>query len=95
MAKPSLRQQIRDAARQMDLPEGFGQGKPLLTWDGDLQLLIERHQGITEYGEERICVAARSYTIQVMGQRMHLTAMDKGSICIRGQIHNVCYLYQE
>ncbi len=92
--KPTLRQQIREAAEQLDLPEGFLYGQPLLTWDGDLQLMIERHRGITEYGEQRICVAAKDYTICIAGERMHLTAMDRGGIRIRGRIFSVTYQYR-
>lgn len=93
--KITFRQQIREAAEQMDLPEGFLHGQPLLTLDGDLQLMVERHLGITEYGQERICIAAKDYTIQIQGDRMHLTAMDKDSIRIRGHIVSVGYLYRE
>jgi len=93
--KVSFRQQIRKAAEQMDLPEGFMHGQPLLTLDGDIQLMVERHLGITEYGEQRICIAAKDYTIQILGERMRLTAMDKESIRIRGHIVSLGYLYRE
>ena len=93
--KLTFRQRIREAAEQLDLPDGFLSGQPLLTLDGDLQLMVERHLGITEYGQERICIAAKAYTIQVQGMRMHLTAMDKDSIRIRGHITGVTYLYRE
>lgn len=93
--KTTFRQQIREAAEQLDLPEGFLHGQPLLTLDGDLQLMVERHLGITEYGEQRICIAAKDYTIQIQGDRMHLTAMDRESIRIRGRIVSVGYLYRE
>lgn len=93
--KSTFRRQIREAAEQMDLPEGFLHGQPLLTLDGDLQLMVERHLGITEYGEQRICIAAKDYTIQIQGERMRLTAMDKESIRIRGRIRSVGYLYRE
>ena len=93
--KTTFRQQIREAAEQLDLPEGFLHGQPLLTLDGDMQLMVERHLGITEYGEEHICIAAKDYTIQIQGERMHLTAMDKDSIRIRGHIVGVVYLYRE
>ena len=34
--RPSLRQRIRAAAEQMDLPDGMTYGQPQLTLDGDL-----------------------------------------------------------
>jgi len=93
--KITFRQQIREAAEQLDLPEGFLHGQPLLTLDGDLQLLVERHSGITEYGEQQICIAAKNYTIRIRGERMHLSAMDQACIRIRGHIFSVDYLYRE
>lgn len=93
--KLTFRQQIRKAAEQMDLPEGFMHGQPLLTLDGDIQLMVERHLGITEYGEQRICIAAKDYTIKILGERMRLTAMDKESIRIRGHIVSLGFLYRE
>ena len=93
--KSTFRQQIREAAEQLDLPEGFLHGQPLLTLDGDLQLMVERHLGITEYGEQQICIAARRYTIRIRGERLYLTAMDQECIRIRGHIVSVDYLYRE
>ena len=89
----TLRSRLREAAEQMDLPEGMLSGQPQLTLDGDLQLLIERHLGIVEYGTECIRVASKNYTIEVRGLRMYLIAMDGDSVRIRGQIMSVSYCY--
>lgn len=93
--RPSLRQRIRAAAEQMDLPDGMTYGQPQLTLDGNLQLLVERHHGIAEYGTQRIRIASKDFTIEVQGERMQLVAMDRDSIRIRGHIVSVGYLYQE
>lgn len=92
--KESFRQIVRNAAEQLDLPEGMLRGLPQVTLDGNVQLLVERHMGITEYGTERICIVARGYTIEISGETMHLVAMDKDCIRIRGIIHGVQYLYK-
>jgi len=89
----SLRNRLREAAEQMDLPAGMLAGQPQLTLDGDLQLLIERHLGIVEYGTERILIASKKFTIEVKGTRMYLIAMDEDSVRIRGQITSVSYCY--
>lgn len=94
-SKMGLRQRIRLAAEQLDLPEGMLHGLPQVTLDGDLQLLVERHMGITEYGTERIRIASKGFTIEVLGESMHLVAMDRENIRIRGRIHGVNYLYRE
>ena len=93
--KQTLGQRIRMAAEQMDLPEGMLYGKPQIILDGDLQLLIERHNGIIEYGTERIRIAAKKSTIEIIGERMYLVAMDRDSIRIRGVIRCVQYLTRE
>ena len=90
-----LRQRLRDAAEQMDIPEGMLGGQPQLTLDGDLQLLVERHAGIAEYGDQCIRINTRQFTIEISGERLHLVAMDQDSIRIRGHIVGVAYLYQE
>lgn len=92
--KKSLRGRLREAAEQLDLPEGMLSGQPQLTLDGDLQLLVERHLGIVEYGTDRIRIAAKQYTIEVAGERMYLIAMDGDSVRIRGRIRGVSYLYE-
>ena len=83
------------AAEQMDLPEGMLSGMPQLTLDGDRQLLVERHCGIVEYGTQRIRIAAKSFTIELLGDRMQLVAMDGDNIRICGKIFSVAYLYRE
>lgn len=93
--KETLRERIRMAAEQLDLPEGMLRGMPQVILDGDLQLLVERHMGITEYGTERIRIAAKNVTIEITGTNMHLVAMDRDSIRIRGTICGVQYLYKE
>ena len=80
-----LRQRLRAA---MALPQQ-------LTLDGDRQLTIQRHQGLLEYGEARIRVAAKPFEICVTGDRMLLRAMDSDCICIGGQIFSVEYQYRE
>ncbi len=90
--KVTLRGRIQRAAQRMDVPEGMLYGLPQLTLDGDLQLLIERHQGITEYGTRRILIASRRFTIEISGESMYLVAMDRDNIRIRGTIHGVRFL---
>ena len=89
------RARIQAAAQQLDVPEGMLRGLPQLTLDGDGQLLVERHRGIVEYGSRRIRIAAKEMTVEVLGDDLHLTAMDRDSIRIRGRISAVAYLDRE
>ena len=90
-----LRTRIRAAAEQLDVPEGMLRGLPQVMLDGDRQLLVERHLGIVEYGTQRIRIAAKEQTIEVLGSDLHLTAMDRDSIRIRGRIAGVSYQSKE
>ena len=92
MQSEGLRARIRAAAEQLDVPEGMLRGLPQLMLDGDRQLLVERHLGIVEYGTQRIRIAAKERTIEVVGSDLHLTAMDGDSIRIRGRIGSVSWL---
>ena len=91
----SLKARIRAAAEQLDVPDGMLRGLPQLMLDGDGQLLVERHRGIVEYGPQRIRIAAKEMTVEVLGSDLHLTAMDRDSIRIRGCIRTVAYLDRE
>lgn len=88
----SLRQRLKAA---MTLPQQLDEAAPQLSLDGDRQLTIQLHQGLLEYGEARIRVAAKPFEICVTGNRMLLRAMDSDCICIGGQIFSVEYQYQE
>ena len=91
----SLKARICAAAEQLDVPDGMLRGLPQLMLDGDGQLLVERHRGIVEYGPQRIRIAAKEMTVEVLGSELHLTAMDRDSIRIRGRIRTVAYLDRE
>ncbi|MBR5537367.1 MAG: YabP/YqfC family sporulation protein [Clostridia bacterium] len=86
---------IRAAAEQLDVPVGMLRGLPQLTLDGDGQLLVERHRGIVEYGTERIRIAAKEMTVEVLGSGLRLTAMDRDSIRVCGRISAVAFLDRE
>ena len=93
--KQGIKQRIRLAAEQLDLPEGMLSGMPQITLDGNLQLLVERHIGITEYGNDRIRIAEKSFIIEILGEGLHLVAMDSENIRVRGKIVAVNFLYRE
>ena len=90
-----LKARIRSAAEQLDVPDGMLWGLPQLMLDGDGQLLVECHRGIVEYGPQRIRIAAKGMTVEVSGCGLHLTAMDRDNIRIRGRIDGVAYLDRE
>ena len=76
-------------AEQADLPgEGFW-GESIIEIVGDRQILIENHQGVTEYGHERICIRLRCGILTVYGKQLELARMTKELLVITGTIDNV------
>lgn len=64
-------------------------GLPLAELAGDKRVLIENHQGVTEYGEERICVKVSFGILCVCGQELALHSMSKQQLVICGRIDRI------
>lgn len=76
-------------ADQADLPGEAGIGQPLIELAGDRRVLIEHHQGVTQYGREKICVKVKYGTVAVCGCGLELARMTKGQLIICGRIDSV------
>ena len=61
-------------------------GVPIVEIAGEGRVLIERHGGVIEYGDQRIRVRVRFGTICVLGNGLELTRMTKQQLIISGQI---------
>ena len=84
-----VRKSLYGTAEKLDL-WGFGSfGMPRIELDGDRHMTIEPHDGILEYGPERIQVMASEMEITVEGMGLEIAAMEKGSLEIKGQIASV------
>lgn len=64
-------------------------GLPLIEIVGDCRVLIERHLGVTEYGNERIVIKVKQGQICVSGSCMELISMTKSQLVIKGTIFSV------
>lgn len=85
----SWREQIRQAVTEMDVPAYAFMDVPRIEMTGSGRLLMERHHGIVEYGEQRIRIAARGMTVCITGRRLQLQAMTHGEISVTGDIEAV------
>ena len=84
--KESLLQQLLD---RLDLSEEELPGKPLLELLGDCRVLVENHQGITEYTPERIGIRVCYGSIHINGQNLRLHRVSGRKLLIVGLIHNI------
>jgi len=64
-------------------------GMTLVELAGDGRVLIENHQGVTEYGENRISVRVRYGFVRVAGEGLALHCVKKHQLIICGIIHNI------
>lgn len=76
-------------AEGADLPGEAMPGQPLVELAGDHRVLIENHNGVTEYGRERISVRVRYGQLVVCGCGLELARMTKEQLVIIGRIDGV------
>ena len=76
-------------ADQADLPgENMGV-QPIVEILGDRRVLIEQHQGVIQYGSEKICVKVRYGLVAVEGCCLELLRMSRQQLIIRGRIDGI------
>lgn len=76
-------------ADQADLPGEAGFGQPLIELAGDRRVLVEHHQGVIQYGRDKICVKVKYGTVAVSGCDLELVRMTKEQLIICGRIDSV------
>ena len=72
-----------------DLQDAPIPGLPLIELAGDARVLIENHQGVTEYGKERVCVKVKFGQVCICGLNLRLAKMTKNQLVICGKIQGV------
>ena len=74
---------------RLDLPQEQLPGLPLVEVYGHRRVLIEHHQGVTEYGRNCVCVKVKFGFVQVLGSGLELSCMDRHTLVISGCIDGV------
>ena len=92
--KEAWRQQVRQAAEEMDLPQSVLTGLPRLVLDGN-EMELQGQGAILEYSPERICVAVKKGCIQITGIGLTLTAMEKDALRFSGRVAAIEFLDEE
>ena len=70
-------------------------GVPVVELAGDRRVLIENHHGVTEYGENRICVNVKYGALCVCGSSLELAKMTSAQLIITGMISSVAIYRKE
>ena len=80
---------MRKLADGADLTMESLPGVPIVEVAGDGRVLIERHEGMTEYSRERICVKVSYGCVCVCGCGLELTRMSREQLVISGRIDSL------
>lgn len=84
--KPSSTRQLFGTLRKSsDILSGI----PVFELVGDHRALIENHNGVIEYGSERICVKVRYGKLCICGFDMELAKMTNDQLVISGTIQSI------
>lgn len=64
-------------------------GVTLVEIAGDCRVLVERHRGVLEYEQNKICIRATFGHVIVCGQELCLVQMTNSSLVISGKIQSL------
>lgn len=76
-------------ADRFDLPDDALAGTVKLTVNGRRKVLVENHKGIINYEENLIAVDCGSMKINIRGDGLSLSAMDRDDMLIKGRILSI------
>lgn len=76
-------QRLADGA---DLAQEPLPGMPVVELAGERRVLIERHGGVTEYSNQKICVKVSFGKVCICGCNLELTRMTREQLVISGRI---------
>lgn len=80
---------IERLAETADLQGEAFPGQPLIEVYGERRVLIEHHNGVTEYGREKIQVKVRYGYLCICGRCLELAQMTADQLVITGHIDTV------
>lgn len=77
---------------RLELPQDIILGVPLLSMQGNSELMIENHRGLLQYDSDEIRVRTKTFTVQVIGRKLTIQEYRKDVLIIRGKIERMQFL---
>ncbi|MDD7445948.1 MAG: YabP/YqfC family sporulation protein [Clostridiales bacterium] len=71
------------------LPEDVMLGMPRMVLCGGRRMLMENHQGIVEYGPERLRVKTAAGVVIVEGEDLTLASLGETDLMVTGEIRRI------
>ncbi len=86
---------FRQISQDQRFPQEAFPGIPVVELAGNRRVLIEGHQGVTEYGCEQIQVKMRYGCLRICGCNLALAHMSKERLVVTGRIHQLCLCQED
>ena len=77
---------------KLELPQDIVLGVPILTMQGNTELLIENHRGLLQYDTDEIRVRTKPFAVQIEGKELNIQEYRKDLLIIRGKIERMQFL---
>ena len=68
---------------KLELPQDIVLGVPILTMQGNTELLIENHRGLLQYDTDEIRVRTKTFTVQIEGKELNIQEYRKDLLIIQ------------
>lgn len=76
-------------ANGLDLPDETIPGQPLVEISGNRRVVVEHHQGVSEYSTCRICIRVKGGGVLICGDNLQLSKMTTEQLIVCGCIRAV------
>ena len=76
-------------SRSLELPPDAMAPVPRITMSGDGEVLVMGKTALLEYTRERIRLETELCPVEITGEKLQISAMDRMGMCIVGDIENI------
>lgn len=76
-------------SKLLEMPSDVMMDLPKVTMVGGMQVLIENHRGIIEFGTDKVRIAVSTGEIKILGRQMVLKGIFVEEVVIEGEISSI------
>lgn len=90
--KENLKQKM---LRAMGAPESIVRDQPEICMLGFERISVENYSAILKYTTEEILLRLIKGKMQISGSRLWVREIGMGTICIEGEVRQICFIEEE
>lgn len=87
-----MNQYNQKIVKDLELPQDILLGVPLLSLQGNKEILIENHRGLLQYDSFEIRVKTKEFVVQILGKELHIQEYRRDILMIEGIIEGVRFI---